>query len=242
MSATEIIIIATVTAFAAFAIGVTGFGFGLIAMSVYSNIITVPESAALVAVLSFGIIVVNLVPIRKHIRFDILWPLLLSALVGVPVGVLVLVRVDEAVLRIGLGSLILATLAVDLFTRNHAVREPSVPVACLVGVASGALGGAYSTSGPPTVMYLSSVMRHKCELKASFSAFFLAVAIIRLPFLLAGGVLSADLFLTALLVLAPLAAGLALGMIVFKRLDDRVVRRIVRVFLAISAIVLIVRS
>lgn len=242
VSPTELIIIASVTAFASFAIGITGFGFGLITMSVYPNFMPVPESAALVAVLGLGIIVVNLYPIRTHIRFDILWPLLVSAVAGVPVGVLVLVRFSEVVLRIGLGSLILVTLLFDVLRPKHIERKPNYAVAVVAGVVSGAFGGAFSVSGPPVVLYLSAIIRHKYELKASLLAYFFAIAILRLPFLVAGGILSVQLFRIALIVLVPLAGGLAVGMIVFRRMNEKLVRTVVRVFLAVSAILLIIRT
>jgi uncharacterized protein len=236
------ILLSLMTAFAAFVMSLTGFGYGLVAMGAYPNVMGVAEANFLTSSLAIVVIVINLIPIRRSIRFKILWPILLSALVGIPFGVYGLVHLDERVLRIALGSFILVSLAVNVFLSGGRIRKPNTLVALVAGLLSGALGGAFSISGPPLTFYLSSVLEDKEELKANQLFYFLLTVSARIPLLVAGGVVTRDLSLTAAILVVPMIFGLIVGMFAYSRMPSLWVRRVVQVLLAVSAVSLIVRA
>ena len=242
MSISDIVVISVVTALASFTIALTGFGFGLISMSIYPNFMRVDQAAALVGILALIIVAVSLMPIRRYIRVSLLWPLIVGATVGVPIGVFLLVQLDERLLRIGLGATILVTLGADMLRKRTKERKKSTAFAILAGVVSGAFGGAFSVSGPPVVLYLSSIVKHKYELKANLLFYFLFVAVLRLPAFLFSGVLTMTVLRISLIVAIPLILGIVIGSIAFKRLEQERFRIGVRILLAASAISLVIRA
>ncbi len=70
----------------------------------------------------------------------------------------------------------------------------------------------------------------------------LGISIIRLPFLIFGGVFTPEIFRIALVLLAPLLIGLIAGMLLFSRIPSKWIRRFVQALLAVSAVLLIVQS
>ena len=243
---------------AALAIGLTGYGFGLVAMGILPYVLTVAESNAIVAVLGLAVVIAAVVPLRKAIEWRLVVPLIAGAAAGVPVGVFYLVRLDERVLRISLGVVILFALAVSLWTSHRARQatrsgraaagarpEPQDEpwrtrlVAAVVGLASGALGGAFSVGGPPVVLFLNAKLTSKRAVKASLIAYFTFVIALRLPILAASGVLTGSLLLRSVMLAPAVAAGLILGTVLHNRLSSEAVRRVIQVLLAVSAVMMI---
>jgi uncharacterized protein len=249
---------------ASLAIGLTGYGFGLVAMGFLPYVFTVAEANAVVVPLGWLITVVALVPLRRHVSLAMLWPLFLGAVVGVPLGVVYLVRLDERILRVSLGVIILLALAASLYVaartrretstttrrtagsgaRDRVERTPRGPVARLlavaVGVVSGSFGGAFSVSGPPVVVYINEVHRDKTVIKANLLAYFVFLISVRVPLLVVSDVLTADLLLVAVLMLPSVALGLWVGTLLHNRLPTHIVRYCIQSLLAVSAVLLIV--
>ncbi len=247
---------------AAFAIGLTGYGFGLVAMGLLPYAMTVADANALVAVLGLVVILIALAPRVREVRLRILLPLLLGALAGVPLGVFVLVRLDERLLRALLGAAILVALAGSLYGSWRAARSAAEGtratedeviaggrggrrrggrlLVVLIGVVSGSFGGAFSVSGPPVVIYFNEILSDKSAIKAHLVAYFTFIMMLRIPFLLAAGVYDRSLLEMILLGLPVVLVGLWIGTRLHDRLPSAVVRRIIQVLLAVSAALLIV--
>lgn len=258
----SLLLLALIFAFAAFAIGLTGYGFGLVAMGVLPYLTDVPTANALVAVLALPVTVSALVAIRRSVDLARLVPMLVGAALGVPLGVLYLIRIDERIVRISLGAIILLAVVVSVFgarrsrtagdTPGRASTAPGEPPApslrrtpgrwlgvAGIGVVSGSCGGAFSVSGPPVVLYLNEARRDKTAIKATLLAYFTFVVTSRLPFLVAGGVLTGPLMLRALTLLPVVGGGLIVGTRLHNRLPSDAIRRIIQVLLAASAVLLL---
>lgn len=239
---TQILILVAVTLFASFAVTLSGFGFALVSMSVYPNILPVASSNALASILGLVVILFNLITLWKYIDFKFLLPVMVAAALGTPVGAFLLIKLNEQVLRIALGTIILISLALNEITHGKAVKKPSLPLGIIAGFVSGAFGGAYSISGPPVTLYFSNVIEEKKVLKANLLFYFSVIIVARLPILAAQGVITTALAKTALILTIPLAVGLGAGLVLFRFLPSRWMRRIVQALLAVSSIVLIARA
>ena len=241
---------------AAFAIGLTGFGFGLVAMGVLPYLMDVSDATVLVAVTGLPVTIAGMLPIRRSIDLRRLVPLLIGAAIGAPLGVLFLVRIDEGLVRIVLGAIILLAVGVSLYgsIRTRVARDtqsppgpdtqfPGGPLRSagvgLIGVVGGALGGAFSVSGPPVVLYFSQALQDKRAIKASLLAFFTFVIAARLPYYAVTGMLDGRMLLTGLIVMPALVVGLVLGNRLHDRLPTATIRTTIQVLLAVSATLLI---
>src|SRR5436305_1448250 len=79
---------------AALVTGLVGFAFGLIAAAVWLHILTPLQTATLIIV--FGLVVqgYSVWQLRRALNWNRLWPFLLGAAFGVPLGVAVLAHAD----------------------------------------------------------------------------------------------------------------------------------------------------
>jgi len=129
-------------------------------------------------------------------------------------------------------------LVLGLWPDKLAAHRPSV------GMAYGGLAGfttmVANGGGPPMSLYLLARKYDKLRFLGTTAWFFFAVNLIKVPFSIAGGILRAD---TALLgaVLAPLVlVGTWVGRLTIKKIDQLTFERLVTIFIAISAVYLLV--
>src|SRR4051794_39260233 len=137
---------------AGFVQGLTGFGFGLVSMSLMPLFMNVKEAAAISTVFSLLATVTTFIRHAKDYNWRLGFVFLLSVCVGVPVGVYFLDRTSEPLLVHVLGALMLALACYEFFWKR---KMSNVPTTLTVpfGVFSGALSGAFNLGGTPTAAY-----------------------------------------------------------------------------------------
>ena len=241
---------------AAFTLGLTGYGFGLVAMAGLPFVLSVAEASAFVVPLALNVTVVAWIPLRNEVHASFLWPVIVGAVVGVPLGVIYLVQLNDTVLRVSLAAGILSgragSVLMSLRSRRASRRSASHGsasrgrggrvVAIVIGALSGSLGGAFSVSGPPVAFYFAEVFSNKITMKAHLLAYFMVVMTIRLPLLAVSGVYTLSLLLLIAGALPIVGAGLWAGTVLHRRLPADVVRGVVQALLAASAVLMIVRA
>ncbi len=200
-----------------------GFGFALLAVPLMAFV--VPTKSAVVVVFLNSTIVCAWLAVR--LRWEIEWPttrrLGLGAIVGAPVGVIILSLVPATTLRLVLGvttclAAVWIIVSLRLLKRAGPVRpNPSTTVA--LGFASGVLNTSLATNGPPLVYELRRTGFQDDRFRATISAVFLLSNLIGLPLLaLAGLITSFDLALAASS-LVPCMAGVTVGSRISGRME-----------------------
>lgn len=137
---------------AAFTQSLSGFGLALVSMALLPAVIGIRLATPLVALVAIVIEVVLMIRYRESLEVHAIWKVVLAAVVGTPLGVLFLSRVDERIALTALG-LVIAGYAVYALL---GLKLPSLenPLwAYFSGLLGGILGGAYNTSGPPVIVY-----------------------------------------------------------------------------------------
>jgi len=171
LTVAAVIVVVTVAFVAAFTQSLAGFGTALIAMPILSPLLGIKVAAPLMTLVSALMQVVLLVRYRSEIRLREVWPLAVAALVGVPLGIYGLKRLDERVTLTVLGVVIIAYAAYGLCA-PRLPRLASRHWAYPFGFVAGILGGAYNTDGPPVVIYGScrgwEPAAFKCHLQGFF--------------------------------------------------------------------------
>src|SRR3984957_16964312 len=99
----------------AFVAGLSGFAFGLVAASLWLYFLSPLQTATLIV--AFGLIVqgYSVWKLRHSLEWAKLWPFLLGAAVGVPVGVAILGWANPAHVRAGIGVFLVAYSLYALF-------------------------------------------------------------------------------------------------------------------------------
>jgi uncharacterized membrane protein YfcA len=234
--------IAATTLAASFISGLSGFGFGLVAMAVLPLLIGIKLANAFVSFCGLAIFASLTIPLRKHIAWKALLPLLAGTALGVPIGVYVLVNLPEHLLLKILAVFILSYVAFTLLTHNRVHFHMDRRWGYLAGFAGGIISGALSAGGPPVIMYCDSLDLGKKGFKATLQAYFALMILYKIPLFYLTGLLTTELWRTLLHYSPFVAAGTACGVLLFSRLSDTWFHRIVLILLTAFAVLMFVKS
>ncbi|MBI3192135.1 MAG: sulfite exporter TauE/SafE family protein, partial [Pedosphaera parvula] len=200
-----------VVSLAGFAQGLTGFGFGLIAIALLPLLMNLKEAVALTALLNLFVCGKTFLAIRAHYSWRAGLGLVLGAGLGVPVGTCVLVQLDEGLLLRVLGSVMLLCSANELMLSHRQPRRLAKWLGFPFGLVSGALSGAFGTGGAPAIAFTYSQAWSKEQVVAALQVVFGLSALLRLLLLGNAGFLPASLLGVGLWSVGPLLVAIALG-------------------------------
>jgi uncharacterized membrane protein YfcA len=163
------IAIALIVAFAAATQSITGFGFALIVVPGLTLLLG--PKVAVVAMSSIGVplVIWNAIRWRRDIRWREALTTSVAALVGMPIGLVVLTRANDEVLEVIIGVTILA-LTLWLWQGLHLPEGRGTEVAA--GLTSGALATSVGTNGPPLVIAFQAVGLEPAAFRATLQACF----------------------------------------------------------------------
>jgi uncharacterized membrane protein YfcA len=122
--------------------GLSGFAFGLVAASIWLYLLSPLQTATLI--IAFGLIVqsYSVWKLRHALDWKKLWPFLLGAALGVPVGVTILTWANPAHVRIGVGVfLVLYSLYALFRPALPAIKAGGAVADAGVGFLNGVVGG-----------------------------------------------------------------------------------------------------
>jgi len=120
-----------------------GFGEALIAVPLLALSVPVEIAAPLAALVSITVAAVVVVQDWRNIHFRSASWLVLSTLLGIPLGLALLIRVDERLVKALLAILIVAFAAYSLFGRNRLLLQKDNRGWLFgYGFCAGVLGGA----------------------------------------------------------------------------------------------------
>src|SRR6187401_616923 len=128
--------------------GLSGFAFGLVVSAIWLYILTPLQTATLI--IAFGLIVQGYAvwKLRRALGWTKLWPFVLGAALGVPVGVFILTWANPAHVRMGVGLfLVLYSLYALFRPAIPPVKAVSPVVDAGVGFLNGVLGGITGLAG-----------------------------------------------------------------------------------------------
>lgn len=169
----SLLLIAAVAMLGALVEGLSGFGFGLVTMSLLPLFLPVELAVPIVGAWSLSLNLLNTWTRRRHIQPRRILPMLVAATLGIPVGLTFLTAAPEHLVTGTLGVVILAYVALALSGRvPPGIGGEARRWAFLAGLLGGMLGGAFNTSGPPVVLYLTSRGWPKEQTIGAMQAFF----------------------------------------------------------------------
>ncbi len=221
---------------AGFTQGLTGFGFGLVAMPLLLLSMDIKEASALTVLLNLIVCGMTFLSTRSHYSFRQGAALVVGACLGVPVGVYALVRLNEAFLLRSLGLVMLFFSANELILVRLKPIRLSERLGLPVGLLSGSLTGAFGMGGPPVVAFTYSQPWTKEQIVAVLQVVFGLSTVIRLLLLGTAGFLATPILIIGLWSVVPLVVAIALGQKWFARIPQPVLKRITFVFLGAMGI------
>jgi uncharacterized membrane protein YfcA len=194
-----------------------GFGEALIAVPLLALLIPIDVAVPLAVLLSITVALVAVVQDWHHIHLRSASWLVLSTLLGIPLGLLLLKTAPEHVVKATLAVVIIA-FSVYCLINQHRLELKNDRLAWVFGFGAGILGGAYGMNGPPLVVY-GALRRWTPErFRATLQGYFLPASLVGLV-----GYWLTDLWVPAvtryyLLSLLPAVAAILLGRAINRRL------------------------
>ena len=220
---------------------VVGFGNSLIAMPLLALIVSVQLATPLVAFVNVTMSLAILLRSWRSIDVKDSWRLILSSLIGIPLGLFFLKTAHEAFVKVALGVFLIAFGLYELFV-SSLPKLRGEKLAFPFGLVAGVLGGAYNTSGPPIVLY--GTLRG--WLPESFRATLQCYSLVTGLLILAGHGLAGLWTPTVLRLFALSLPGIVLAVYLGGKLNKLVTQdlfnRFVYAFLILMGIMLVVRA
>lgn len=212
-----------------------GFGEALIAVPLLALVMPVDVAAPLAVLMSITVSVIVLAQDWRHVHVRSAGWLVLSTLVGTPLGLLLLTRVDGAVVKTCLGVLIVAFSCYSLWSRKKAALADDRQ-AWMFGFAAGVLGGAYGMNGPPLVMYGALRGWSPRHFRATLQGYFLPASMMALAGYWLAGLWTPQVTHDYLISLPVVIAAILLGQALHGRLDGHLFLRCIHLgLIAIGA-------
>lgn len=219
--------------FAGFIQGVTSFGFALVSLPLLSFFLPLRQVVPMIVVLSFFTNIAILLNSYKHLAIRKITLLVISGIAAVPVGSSLLFYVDEAVLKMAAGGLIVLFSAVMLSGKTFPVRNEKAGFVT-VGLTSGLLNGSISMSGPPVALFLSNQGTDKMAFRANLTFYALILNAVTLMSYFYNGVLDGAVAGTLIWAIPAMVVGVLLGIRVGSRLEEALFRKLVLALIIVS--------
>jgi len=154
-----------------------GFGDALIAMPLLAFFIDLKIATPLIALIAFFIAISILIRNWQKVEFASAWRLILSSLIGIPIGLWYLNDIDESVIKLILG-IIVSLFAIYSLVKPKLLYLKGEKLSWLFGFIAGILGGAYNTNGPPIVIYSSLKKWNPKNFRATLQGYFFTSGIL----------------------------------------------------------------
>ncbi|MEI2414814.1 sulfite exporter TauE/SafE family protein [Orrella sp. JC864] len=228
---------------AGFVQGLAGFGFGLVAMSLWAWVLE-PRLAATLAV--FGALVGQVlaaVTVRRGFDLRRLLPFVLGGLLGIPLGVALLPRLDADWFKAILGTLLCLWCPAMLFSG----RLPRVTAGgCLadgvVGLGGGMLGGLGGFTGVLPTLWCTLRGYEKDAQRAVVQNFNLSMLLVAFGSYLASGLVTAQMLPLFALVAPAMLVPTLLGARLYIGISETRFRQIVLGLLTASGAAMLVSA
>lgn len=226
---------------AGFLQGLTGFGFGLIALPLLSLFLPIQTIVPLVIMLALFINLTLAIQLRHSVRLKIIATLFIGTLPGIPLGIYMLKQVPSTYLAILVGVLMVSFTTYQLFVKPIP-RTLGLPVTLFAGLSSGILTGSLSTGGPPVIVYTAMQPWTKDQAKGTLASYFLVSGVAAVAAHAASGIITADVMTHFAYMLPAMLIGVYSGMYAYKRISDHGYRKLAIILVLLLGIMMIARN
>lgn len=219
---------------------VSGFGLSIFAMIFLPYLMSTTDAVTVATILSLSATILNTVKHYKHVLYKIALPMVGAALVSIPIAVRFSVMVPEDVFKILLGVVLIALSLYFLFFNQNVRIKPTIFSGIASGTISGVLGGLFSTSGPPAVLYLSSAISDNLIYFATIQFYFCLTNIYTISVRIASGIVGWNILPYVVVGIAGCFVGDFIGKLVFDKLDAKKLKTIIYIGMIISGVMMLV--
>lgn len=232
---------AFIMAAASLVLGLAGFGNALVAMAFLPYFMPPATAIAVLTIYTIVFAIAIFVPVRQHLTPGGVAYLLVGTVLGTPLGVWILVTVSTSTLNRIIGAVLVVVVLLEwagVYPERLTGRRWSIGA----GLFAGMMGGAVGMPGPPVVLYSTTQGWSPRTIKANLQVFFFVNQVVILAGYWWAGLLNREVWRLSASFALPAAAGTALGILLFTRVDHVRFRQVVFAVLLVSGIILLARG
>ncbi len=234
-------LLAVIFLLAGFVQGLTGFGFGMVAMSLSPLLIDVKQANVLVTILSLLNCLFVAWSVRHAIDLKKILPIFSGAIFGVPVGVYLLRVLQPKTIKFALGAILIAFSTYSIL-RKESTRHIRKRWAFPIGILSGILNGVINMGGPPVIIYTYYQNWDKDGIKATLITYFAICSAYKVGVLLLSRFVTLEIIKMGGILLPIVYAGAFLGFVWFERVNKEQMRKITFSILMCLGFLLILKN
>jgi uncharacterized membrane protein YfcA len=238
-----IVIVVVGTAVAGFVQGLSGFGFGLVAMGIWAWSLDPVLAGPLVV---FGSLIGQFVASGALWRALNPWralPFVLGGLAGVPLGVLLLRYINPIAFKASVGLLLVVWCPLMLFARElPRIQRGGRWADAGVGWIGGIMGGLGGLTGPAPILWSTLRGWDRHTQRGVFQVFNICMQALTLAVYFVSGTLPREVLPLFAVMVPAMLVSTAAGFVLYRRFSDLVFRRVVLGLLTVSGAVLIFTS
>ena len=214
-----------------------GFGFPIVAMSVFPLLFEYSTSVVLCQIISSVATLYLSLKYFRYIQWRILLPLLSVSLIAGSLVTYFSIQVSDDYLHILLGFA-LCLIAIYSFTSKIKIVA-NIKNAIIMGFVSGLGNGLFSIGGPAVVLYLLPAVKDKKCYLATIQAYFFISNIFNIVIRVSSGALANGYYNYILIGWVCIIVGTILGNYTFKKINEKILSKLVYIFVLISGISII---
>lgn len=226
---------------ASFVQRVSGFGFGIFVMTMFPHIMpSYGEATALSGLLSMALAAYVVIRMRKYAAFKKHIPLLITFFIVSYFSIEYVSGLDDKFLKQILGG-VLIFASIYFFCISDKIKlKPSLPVQISMGTLSGVMGGIFAMPGPPAVLYYIASEQTKERYLAGIQVYFLISNIIMAAYRFKAGFVTPAVGYAWCIGIMGVVLGAFVGAKVFKRIPNKILRKIVYAYMAVSGVIALI--
>jgi uncharacterized protein len=231
----------------AFLVGVskTGIaGLGVLTMALFATILPARESVGAVLVILLAGDVVAVTVYRRKASWLHLGRLFPWAALGIVLGAFTLGQLNESVLRVLIGGILVLLVAIHFFRRRKVAAPEPVNLPPLVAALTGLLAGfttmIANAAGPVMILYLLAMRLPKLQFIGTVAWFFLMVNLFKVPFSYSLGMISVSSLTLSLWLVPVTVAGALSGRWLIARINQQLFETLALLLTLVAALRLMV--
>ena len=237
-----LLLICAVTLCASYVQSVTGFGFGIVAMIFLPNLLIYTEANILSSILSGLLSVLVVFETYKNTNWkNLIFPFIGNC-ISTYIAVTFVKSVTHKTLICILGAALFALSMYFFFFTDKIKIKPSRLTGFIIGLISGIMGGLFSVSGPPVVIYFLQSEKDSDSYLATLSMYFVLTNIVSISMKAISGFMTANVWIALAIGIPTICAGGFLGKKTRGRINSAMLKKTIYGVMAVSGIVNIVSS
>jgi uncharacterized membrane protein YfcA len=240
MEITTLIIIITGIFLGFFIQTIIGFGGTLVSLPILLIVLEMPNAIAYISLFYFISSIVLISKERVHIQKRIIIKLAFTSIIGVGIGVLILMYANPVFLKRALGLFIIAYVLYSQYAKKE--MRVSSKIEYVFGFLGGLFSGLFSTGGPLYVIVVKNATPNIKIFRATMFGVLGLITLVRIPMLVAGGIIKLNHLYTSLFILPFFFLALFLGKKMYQKLNEIVIKKIISIMLLCSGLLLLIKS